>query len=159
STTEGSELAAAGNTIAQLGLDTSQGVNVYSVSSGSWSTLPALPNGSAITSVEVANINGGVVVTTDRFAQPWYWSAGSSKWINFGGPGDQFLASGPNILGLTPNRQLVFLWPGGNFTSGGYWYQQTQVTQTPIAKLISGPDNENGVNWGIINPGNDNLWF
>lgn len=116
------QVAAGGGTLAEVRLDAldvstyplSQGIN------GSWSGL-GTPLSEPITGVVVTG--NGVVVVTDTLGQPWYWDSG--EWIQFGGPGDQFVASGPNIIALTPDHYYVNEWPGANFGPGGYWVPQS----------------------------------
>ena len=82
------------------------------------------------------------------------------EWVEFGGPGDQFVANGIGILGLTPNRYGVYEYPESGF--GGRlanWTPQIQVSQTPIAQIVAGPNNDGGINWATVTVGTHTAYY
>ncbi len=139
----GAEFAAGGGgtsaIVAGLTLDTNYGVNVYPAGLGtgqSW-TAYGIPN-DYVTSVNVTQ--DGWVVVTDTRGTPYYWKS-AGGWQSFGGPGDQFIAFGNGIIGLTVNRGAMYFCPSSQFAAG-----TTGCTWQPFgnfdhcARMIGGPD-------------------
>lgn len=167
----GSEFAAGGDSILQLPTDTSQGASWYSVTTNTWHSLPPLPNG-PITSVAVVNTEDGVLVVTDRFGQPWLWDSTISQWVVIGGPGDQFIASGGNLLGLTVDHFGVWEYPQSEFMDdfstrivrpgpgniGTKWVRQ-DMSVGQVAEIVAGPEDNAGVYWGVVPYGGSALYY
>jgi len=155
---QGSEFAAAGDHVLRLPLDTSLGPSWYSVSTNTWHPLPPLSNGPT-TSAVVVNSKGGVLVVTDRYGQPWSWDWNIPKWVRIGGPGDQFVASGGSLLGLTPDHRGVFEYPGSEFGTTGQNWSGQPLSVGPIASIVAGPENGLGRYWGVVPHGDTSLYY
>jgi hypothetical protein len=138
----GSEFAIGGTgtnvIVAGLTLDTKYGINYYNVGTSTWYSAGA-PNG-AVTSLTVTN--GGVIVVTDIYGQPWYYMPSNPGWHNFGGAGDQFISTWADIVALTPNHNDIFYWLGSNFGSGGSW---NYINNNPSSVIVASPD---AAEWG-----------
>lgn len=131
----GAEFAAGGGIVAGITPDVQYGINTYALSqgySGHWTSLGSLPY-SPPTSVTVTS--QGVVVATDWLGQPWYYDNG---WVQFGNPGDQFVASGGNIIANNLTGQNQFEWPASNFGPGGNW--QSLSSLGTVSEIIANPD-------------------
>ena len=139
----GAEFAAGGvgtsAVVAGMTLDAKYGVNVYPAGMGkgqSW-TADGAPD-DYVTSVNVTQ--DGWVVVTDTLGTPYYWKS-SGGWQSFGGPGDQFIAFGDGIIGLTVNRGAMYLCPSSQFAAGTtYCNWQSFGDFGSCAGMIGGPD-------------------
>ncbi len=139
----GAEFAAGGvgtsAIVAGLTLDPKDGVNVYPAGMGtgqSW-TAHGAP-GDFVTSVNVTQ--DGWVVVTDTTGTPYYWQS-AGGWQSFGGPGDQFIAFGDGIIGLTVNRGAMYFCPSSEFAAGTtYCNWQAFGNFDYCAGMIGGPD-------------------
>jgi len=139
----GAEFAAGGGgasaIVAGMTLDTSHGVNVYPAGMGtgqSWTAYGA-PNDD-VTSVNVTQ--DGWVVVTDTRGIPYYRRS-TGGWQSFGGPGDQFIAFGNGIIGLTVSRDAMYFCPSSQFaagTTGCSW--QPFGNFDYCTRMIGGPD-------------------
>jgi hypothetical protein len=145
------EYAAGGNLVAALPLDTS-GVITYNLTTGATGHLGLPPGALAATSLTVTE--GGVVVVTDGSSSPWYWnaatSAGTSQWVQFGGPGQEFVAMGTDILSVQTNQERIFSFPGSSFgnPNGAGWQSLGDLSSFgPVARLVASPD-VSGWFWG-----------
>ena len=70
-------------------------------------------------------------------------------WHNFGGSGDQFIASGNRILALNPTHGGVLSWNNWNPSQGAYW---TFVKGRTVSSIVASPD---VADWGTKLPGSD----
>ena len=141
----GAEFAAGGGgadaIVAGVTLDPAYGVNVYPAGKGtaeSWTSYGA-PN-DYVTSVNVTQ--DGWVVVTDTRGTPYYWKS-TGGWQSFGGPGDQFIAFGDGIIGLTVNRGAMYFCPSSEFAAGTTscaWQSFGNINFDHCARMIGGPD-------------------
>ena len=139
----GAEFAAGGGgmsaIVAAMTLDAAYGVNVYPAGKGtgqSW-TAYGTPDDD-VTSVNVTQ--DGWVVVTDTRGIPYYRRS-TGGWQSFGGPGDQFIAFGNGIIGLTVSRDAMYFCPSSQFaagTTGCSW--QPFGNFDYCTRMIGGPD-------------------
>jgi hypothetical protein len=115
------------------------------VGGSTWYSLPPLPDGRA-TGVIAANVDGGAVVATDVYGQPWAWdwNDGSGAWVVIGGAGSQFAAFNGNLLGLTSNSAAVYEYAGSQFGTTGQSWSFVASTSSQFAQIVSGPDGTHG---------------
>jgi hypothetical protein len=126
--------------VAGMTLDAKYGVNVYPAGKGAGQSWTAYGTpGDDVTSVNVTQ--DGWVVVTDTRGTPYYWrSAGG--WQSFGGPGDQFIAFGDGIIGLTVDRGAMYFCPSSQFAAGttSCAWQSFGNDFGDCARMIGGPD-------------------
>jgi hypothetical protein len=138
----GSKFAAGGGIIAGITMDPKWGINYYTISNGHWTGIGG-PNGGPVTDVTVTK--NGIIVATDVDANPWYYNPSNPGWNQIAGPGDQFIASGTEVLALNPYHGDIFYWtgPGSGFSLIG---------STTTTQIISSPDTNY---WGTTYPGSN----
>jgi hypothetical protein len=138
--TGGSQFAAGGGIRAGIAMDPKWGINYYKASNSTWYAAGG-PNSLPPTSVTVTS--NGVIVATDPSANPWYFDPSNPGWHHIAGAGDQFIASGTEVLALNPTHNDVFYWPGPGY---GFY----QVESGSFAQIIANPEI---ANWLTTSPG------
>jgi hypothetical protein len=133
----GATYAAGGNGIAMLALDGSE-IDYFNIAQHQWFNVGTPPGGA--TSITI--VYNGWLVATDMAGNPWYSQNGG--WVQFGGPGDQFIAIGYNIYALGVDHSYIAEFRGSQFGTGSQNW--TIVGDNDPAQIVGSSDQ---TTWGV----------